>query len=147
MHDTLACLADTLPRHVSLQSCVDAGQACSVRGRCQVLTLVPRLSLAGAAAGTSLAGRAFIRLIGRSGCRERGYLGPQTCAAGVTSLALKSAGGGPFTTFVLEQAQPGTYTIRVRSQHGDGSRSFAEQECGWVDHEHQKPRFVLRPKA
>ena len=56
-----------------------------------------------------------IKLLGRGRCRERGYLGPQPCAAGPNGLALKSVGGGAFATFVLEEAQPGAgeYMIRV----------------------------------
>lgn len=58
----------------------------------------------------------YICLAGRGGCRERGFLGPQPCAAGVRGLALKSQGGGPYTTFVLERMQPGAevYTLKVR---------------------------------
>ncbi|KAL4420095.1 hypothetical protein ABPG77_000576 [Micractinium sp. CCAP 211/92] len=69
---------------------------------------------AGTGKSASLAGRVHIRLAGRSGCRERGYLGPQPCAAGPRGLALKSVGGGPFATFVLEEPHPGAgeYTIR-----------------------------------
>ncbi|KAL4442412.1 hypothetical protein ABPG77_004996 [Micractinium sp. CCAP 211/92] len=73
-----------------------------------------------AAAGAGLAGRVLIKLVGRGGCRERGYLGPQPCAAGPRGLALKSTGGGPFTTFILQEAGPGSgqYTIRSLGRSG-----------------------------
>ncbi|KAL4444365.1 hypothetical protein ABPG75_012102 [Micractinium tetrahymenae] len=78
--------------------------------------LVARASSSGA----SLAGRAHIKLVGRGACRERGYLGPQPCAAGPRGLALKSVGGGAFTTFVLEEAPPGSseYTIQSLGRSG-----------------------------
>ncbi|KAL4420094.1 hypothetical protein ABPG77_000575 [Micractinium sp. CCAP 211/92] len=78
------------------------------------------LSAQGTGKSASLAGRVHIRLAGRSGCRERGYLGPQPCAAGPRGLALKATGGGPFATFVLEESQPGAgeYTIRSLGRAG-----------------------------
>ncbi|KAL4449548.1 hypothetical protein ABPG77_007192 [Micractinium sp. CCAP 211/92] len=88
-----------------------------VAGLCLAL-----LALAGLGSGAeaSLVGRARIQLAGRGACRERGYVRPQPCSAGAQGLSLTSSISDPFTTFMLEEAQPGSsmYTIKSLGRSG-----------------------------
>ncbi|KAL4439901.1 hypothetical protein ABPG75_002902 [Micractinium tetrahymenae] len=83
---------------------------------CRLTALLSLSLLAGlgAVAATLQDGSVRIKLVGRRTCRERGFLGPATCTAGSDAPLLKSAGGGPFSTFTL-QAVPGTSTYTLRS--------------------------------